>query len=147
MIRRPPRSTLFPYTTLFRSLCIRHRSLTAKYKKTRLCAVSQRFFSATASAENFIIVITTSPAPTTHSKRSSHTSRTPPGSVLYIINKNEYAKTSIFAAISNLPFLFCKAVDMIASCYLPNIQSTVLRVEFPSYALINLSPNARRFFS
>src|SRR5260370_12931866 len=25
MIRRPPRSTLFPYTTLFRSLC-RHRS-------------------------------------------------------------------------------------------------------------------------
>src|SRR2546422_8106386 len=24
MIRRPPRSTLFPYTTLFRSLCVRH---------------------------------------------------------------------------------------------------------------------------
>src|SRR5256885_13105736 len=24
MIRRPPRSTLFPYTTLFRSLCGRH---------------------------------------------------------------------------------------------------------------------------
>ena len=24
MIRRPPRSTLFPYTTLFRSLCITH---------------------------------------------------------------------------------------------------------------------------
>src|SRR5256885_9898926 len=24
MIRRPPRSTLFPYTTLFRSLCARH---------------------------------------------------------------------------------------------------------------------------
>src|SRR2546428_6854650 len=27
MIRRPPRSTLFPYTTLFRSLVIRLRSL------------------------------------------------------------------------------------------------------------------------
>src|SRR2546425_9150012 len=26
MIRRPPRSTLFPYTTLFRSLSGRHRS-------------------------------------------------------------------------------------------------------------------------
>src|SRR2546422_8103655 len=26
MIRRPPRSTLFPYTTLFRSLCARLRS-------------------------------------------------------------------------------------------------------------------------
>src|SRR5262245_64447367 len=25
MIRRPPRSTLFPYTTLFRSLWVRHR--------------------------------------------------------------------------------------------------------------------------
>src|SRR3712207_7002973 len=25
MIRRPPRSTLFPYTTLFRSLCEAHR--------------------------------------------------------------------------------------------------------------------------
>src|SRR5438445_6391586 len=25
MIRRPPRSTLFPYTTLFRSLCTRNR--------------------------------------------------------------------------------------------------------------------------
>src|SRR5262245_64967493 len=24
MIRRPPRSTLFPYTTLFRSLCLAH---------------------------------------------------------------------------------------------------------------------------
>src|SRR5690348_17570160 len=26
MIRRPPRSTLFPYTTLFRSLAVRRRS-------------------------------------------------------------------------------------------------------------------------
>src|SRR3712207_7098047 len=27
MIRRPPRSTLFPYTTLFRSLCTARRTL------------------------------------------------------------------------------------------------------------------------
>src|SRR3989441_8881946 len=27
MIRRPPRSTLFPYTTLFRSHVLRHRSV------------------------------------------------------------------------------------------------------------------------
>src|SRR3712207_8458325 len=27
MIRRPPRSTLFPYTTLFRSFLFRHKSL------------------------------------------------------------------------------------------------------------------------
>ena len=29
MIRRPPRSTLFPYTTLFRSVAIKHRSTVA----------------------------------------------------------------------------------------------------------------------
>src|SRR5256885_4613801 len=29
MIRRPPRSTLFPYTTLFRSPCPRARTMTA----------------------------------------------------------------------------------------------------------------------
>src|SRR2546430_6113836 len=28
MIRRPPRSTLFPYTTLFRSRCTRHQPRT-----------------------------------------------------------------------------------------------------------------------
>src|SRR5258708_38347967 len=30
MIRRPPRSTLFPYTTLFRSTCIDHRDQSDK---------------------------------------------------------------------------------------------------------------------
>src|SRR3712207_8619058 len=29
MIRRPPRSTLFPYTTLFRSLCNHYQQITA----------------------------------------------------------------------------------------------------------------------
>src|SRR2546422_5822227 len=29
MIRRPPRSTLFPYTTLFRSIRLRHRRIRA----------------------------------------------------------------------------------------------------------------------
>src|SRR2546428_5158904 len=31
MIRRPPRSTLFPYTTLFRSVLVRDRQLPAPY--------------------------------------------------------------------------------------------------------------------
>src|SRR5258708_25100440 len=36
MIRRPPRSTLFPYTTLFRSVSIRARSMpAARSKSTR----------------------------------------------------------------------------------------------------------------
>src|SRR5687767_15249112 len=33
MIRRPPRSTLFPYTTLFRSCSGSSRSLTRKYRR------------------------------------------------------------------------------------------------------------------
>src|SRR3712207_7611048 len=39
MIRRPPRSTLFPYTTLFRSeRCHVHLS-TIKYRLRRICAL------------------------------------------------------------------------------------------------------------
>src|SRR5947199_1550403 len=33
MLRRPPRSTLFPYTTLFRSLCERQRKRTARIER------------------------------------------------------------------------------------------------------------------
>src|SRR5256886_4832273 len=33
MIRRPPRSTLFPYTTLFRSLATVHKHITTLEKK------------------------------------------------------------------------------------------------------------------
>src|SRR2546429_4580273 len=35
MIRRPPRSTLFPYTTLFRSLEVRETALYRVRKKTK----------------------------------------------------------------------------------------------------------------
>src|SRR3712207_7468550 len=35
MIRRPPRSTLFPYTTLFRSRCHERQELLPR--KTRIC--------------------------------------------------------------------------------------------------------------
>src|SRR5436190_7174791 len=34
MIRRPPRSTLFPYTTLFRSLCAGRNIMQRNYKGT-----------------------------------------------------------------------------------------------------------------
>src|SRR2546430_7665651 len=46
MIRRPPRSTLFPYTTLFRSVCyhIDHARLVAQ---TRQC-LRNRFAAAAA---------------------------------------------------------------------------------------------------
>src|SRR2546429_1020028 len=37
MIRRPPRSTLFPYTTLFRSILIRRNQKIMLSKHARLC--------------------------------------------------------------------------------------------------------------
>src|SRR2546426_3578669 len=43
MIRRPPRSTLFPYTTLFRSRCARHaggkRRRRTRLARVRMCSV------------------------------------------------------------------------------------------------------------
>src|SRR5437588_7041463 len=39
MIRRPPRSTLFPYTTLFRSVCINDTSI-------YICIALQKFLHA-----------------------------------------------------------------------------------------------------
>src|SRR5260221_7715336 len=43
MIRRPPRSTLFPYTTLFRSLAVTHqrRGLCAMMLSTRVLKSSE----------------------------------------------------------------------------------------------------------
>src|SRR5690242_21306470 len=38
MIRRPPRSTLFPYTTLFRSRCVRDRHAAGRNRHHRLHA-------------------------------------------------------------------------------------------------------------
>src|SRR5205823_11212859 len=38
MIRRPPRSTLFPYTTLFRSACAGNRPVTAARRRPPACS-------------------------------------------------------------------------------------------------------------
>src|SRR5258705_9966167 len=54
MIRRPPRSTLFPYTTLFRSLCDRHqiRYGRAGYASTRSVARGSRVLAAATSCDD-----------------------------------------------------------------------------------------------
>src|SRR5438034_4211709 len=56
MIRRPPRSTLFPYTTLFRSRCCRHSAYT---RVTPLTMGRDRSHGASRSEE--------------HTSNSSHT--------------------------------------------------------------------------
>src|SRR2546426_5042017 len=46
MIRRPPRSTLFPYTTLFRSPFIRVCAVAVHASPARLCKAEQAFWPA-----------------------------------------------------------------------------------------------------
>src|SRR5258708_16335032 len=42
MIRRPPRSTLFPYTTLFRSRLVRRRQLLGARQTARVVFIAER---------------------------------------------------------------------------------------------------------
>src|SRR5260370_30510630 len=51
MIRRPPRSTLFPYTTLFRSLWNPGRS-SMRSTAAVTCSTAARYCAATASTLN-----------------------------------------------------------------------------------------------
>src|SRR5258708_14642781 len=56
MIRRPPRSTLFPYTTLFRSCCVSPiatatRSESAPSRTSRRCPPRSRTFSPSMRSE------------------------------------------------------------------------------------------------
>src|SRR2546429_9748276 len=60
MIRRPPRSTLFPYTTLFRSLRTWARVLGQEYERLRDDSAAQRLsaldpYGATSKTEFFAV--------------------------------------------------------------------------------------------
>src|SRR3712207_3448357 len=48
MIRRPPRSTLFPYTTLFRSICGERRHCEVRSRQLFQCSACRRQTSLTA---------------------------------------------------------------------------------------------------
>src|SRR3712207_8377301 len=50
MIRRPPRSTLFPYTTLFRSLLDMNSGLDVEYTLEQLNASANHTFEVTTSS-------------------------------------------------------------------------------------------------
>src|SRR2546427_3305734 len=60
MIRRPPRSTLFPYTTLFRSVCASHSSEPGQVARVRDllakigCARSEEHTSELQSQSNLV---------------------------------------------------------------------------------------------
>src|SRR2546430_3694317 len=50
MIRRPPRSTLFPYTTLFRSISLRGRLAASRSSATRWVFPTRAFSHSRSSA-------------------------------------------------------------------------------------------------
>src|SRR3712207_8335135 len=55
MIRRPPRSTLFPYTTLFRSATVRPCQESLSPNCDGIAAMHCHFFSATLSKPTTIV--------------------------------------------------------------------------------------------
>src|SRR3712207_9006459 len=65
MIRRPPRSTLFPYTTLFRSSCIRSRCWRGHLHLPRQGRCSTEAASTTSHCRQ---------RPRRHSRSEEHTS-------------------------------------------------------------------------
>src|SRR3712207_8035958 len=76
MIRRPPRSTLFPYTTLFRSpsLCAKESRLLTELS-ARFCELGARLRSPSAKRCRSPSVISASGLGTASSRRSEeHTS-------------------------------------------------------------------------
>src|SRR3989442_6350246 len=57
MIRRPPRSTLFPYTTLFRSSNVFAVASTGKGKSTLFLHLAEAALAAEASAIDSLLVM------------------------------------------------------------------------------------------
>src|SRR5574341_2488997 len=56
LIRRPPRSTLFPYTTLFRSVCSRTRPQTKPRLRPRNARTTQKLTQHGIEAQNGTLI-------------------------------------------------------------------------------------------
>src|SRR2546425_6225480 len=71
MIRRPPRSTLFPYTTLFRSL---QTSRPAACARCRTPRPTEAYVANTVTVSSPDIHATSSPGSVVHGRSEEHTS-------------------------------------------------------------------------
>src|SRR3712207_8198451 len=71
MIRRPPRSTLFPYTTLFRSVVDQTRILSPARGGHRLSTPSRRFVVATILVNELIEVYKAKNRSSTQDRKST----------------------------------------------------------------------------
>src|SRR3712207_7848247 len=94
MIRRPPRSTLFPYTTLFRSRSIIGRSSSSSFA---LVSCSTRFFGpeegSYAKKGRLISVVTTF-----DSRSEEHTSE---------LQSRQYLVCRLLLEKKNFQYFFC----------------------------------------
>src|SRR2546426_3955649 len=92
MIRRPPRSTLFPYTTLFRS--VRRRA--TRESSLRLCDSSLPHFSLPASRvpELFIDLDQSSPRPRQRSEEHTSELQSPCNLVCRLLLEKKKNKTT-----------------------------------------------------
>src|SRR2546425_8051372 len=52
MIRRPPRSTLFPYTTLFRSICVNRACRVRRWRECTQFFIWRRTMAAAATSRS-----------------------------------------------------------------------------------------------
>src|SRR6202046_5907865 len=57
MIRRPPRSTLFPYTTLFRSVSVRRESFLSEYRQRRALPLKPRSEEHTSELQSRVDLV------------------------------------------------------------------------------------------
>src|SRR5687768_17815122 len=73
MIRRPPRSTLFPYTTLFRSQVVRRSIETPQRREVRAQAVDHQLVDALGGSE--VLEPVRAEIPRGHARRQGFTRR------------------------------------------------------------------------
>src|SRR5258708_16623685 len=67
MIRRPPRSTLFPYTTLFRSIAVNETHALAPYRQAAL-------WRRDAKGAGVVVAVSGAPDTATTTRSEEHTS-------------------------------------------------------------------------
>src|SRR2546429_5328987 len=99
MIRRPPRSTLFPYTTLFRSLTLRQSETVVEQANANDAALVR----ARAQAENGLVLLIGQPLPADRSEE--HTSELQSRLHLVcrlLLEKKKYVQLRVHATLCDM---------------------------------------------
>src|SRR5688572_32539189 len=95
LVRRPPRSTLFPYTTLFRSRRARHRARTARRHRFRIRAADRPRQRRSAARDRYGV-------PRSEEHTSELQSQSNLVCRLLLEKKNNYKKYTIMYCLTHL---------------------------------------------